>query len=226
MVVAGALLPAQRFDYFRRQCRFCLDLVLSFAHFVLDRQFHFRRYRRSDHLHYRGDHLYSRSDFSRQCRLYYFHHQFHFRLDLVLNLAHFVLDQRFHFRRYHRGDCWNTNFDVLWLIGKLRLGMTGVDMKANKLMVVFSALTKLLNMRQGKTEANDSYRRRFKDNVKKLVAADGCGCIVPKEAGTFADHDNPTKDGLKLVTKCIQFIICWIVVIYESTSFLWHNTAT
>ena len=101
----------------------------------------------------------------------------------------------------------NTDFDVLWLIGKLRLAIAGVDTKANKLMVVYNALTRLVNMRQGKTEANDNFRRRFKDNVKKLIAADGGNCILPKGAGTFADQDNPTNDELDDLCEKFQAII-------------------
>ena len=63
--------------------------------------------------------------------------------------------------------------DVIWLLEKLKFATVGIDETSNPEDNLHEILTTFLNMRQGDTEPDDDYLRRFRANSKTLDMAAG-----------------------------------------------------
>lgn len=64
-------------------------------------------------------------------------------------------------------------YDVLWLLENLKKLTSGIDVKANKHVVLHDKLLQFLTMRQGATESNDNYLKRYNSNLQTLELAGG-----------------------------------------------------
>ena len=71
--------------------------------------------------------------------------------------------------------------DLLWLLKKLKMAVAGLDEKANKYDIVYTALMIVVTMRQGETESNDDYLTRFKSNWETMMLIGGSHFFVSKE---------------------------------------------
>jgi len=56
----------------------------------------------------------------------------------------------------------SSKHDLIWLLEKIKQVTSGVDVKANRYVVLLSSLQNLLNMKQQDNESNDQYVERFK----------------------------------------------------------------
>ena len=89
------------------------------------------------------------------------------------------------------------DFDVIWLLEQLKKITSGIDVKLNKRAVLHEQLLTFLTMRQGATENNDDYMKRFTSNLQVLELAGGghilCSPTLMTKAGTA-----PTDDEIKV----------------------------
>ena len=85
------------------------------------------------------------------------------------------------------------SFDVIWLLEQLKKITSGIDVKLNKRAVLHDQLLTFLTMRQGATESNDDYVKRFTSNLQVLELAGGghilCSPTIMEKAGTTATDD-------------------------------------
>eukprot|EP00957_Ditylum_brightwellii_P058808 4458361-Ditylum_brightwellii.AAC.1 len=63
--------------------------------------------------------------------------------------------------------------DVIWLLESLKLATAGIDSKSNKYDYLIEAILMFLTMRQGDTESNDGFLKRFKANAQTPELAGG-----------------------------------------------------
>ena len=63
--------------------------------------------------------------------------------------------------------------DVIWLLEQLKLATSGIDNTTNKYDNLIETILTLFTMRQGDTESNDSFLKRFKSNVQSFELAGG-----------------------------------------------------
>ena len=83
--------------------------------------------------------------------------------------------------------------DVLWLLENLKKLTSGLDSKGNKRCNLFDALLAFITMRQGDTESDTSYMKRFRVNTDTLIAAGGQHIFCSPELMDAVDKDNPTE---------------------------------
>ena len=63
--------------------------------------------------------------------------------------------------------------DVIWLLEQLKLVTSGIDKTTDKYGNLIKTIMTLFTMRQGDTESNDGFLRRFKSNVQSFELAGG-----------------------------------------------------
>eukprot|EP00957_Ditylum_brightwellii_P091913 6998607-Ditylum_brightwellii.AAC.1 len=61
--------------------------------------------------------------------------------------------------------------DVIWLLENLKLATAGINSKSNKYDNFIEAILTVFTMRQGDTELNDGFLKRFKANAQTLELA-------------------------------------------------------
>ena len=93
----------------------------------------------------------------------------------------------------------DTDFDIVWLLTKIQLASTGIDLKANKILQYTEAAQTLFVMPQGETESNEEYKRRFEGNVDRVIAAKGTKILCPVSLGEYTDPNIPTEQELSML---------------------------
>ena len=86
----------------------------------------------------------------------------------------------------------DTGQDLLWLLEKLQALTSGLDNKSNKRCNLFDALYVLVTMKQGESESDTSYMKRFKVNLDTLYSAGGKHILCSPELVEAVDKDNIT----------------------------------
>jgi hypothetical protein len=85
----------------------------------------------------------------------------------------------------------NDEHDVLWLLSKLKEVTSGLDTKSNKRSNLHEAILVLFTMRQGESESDSSYMKRFEMNVETLITAGGRHILCSPELMDMV-NDDPT----------------------------------
>ena len=101
----------------------------------------------------------------------------------------------------------NNKQDVLWLMKKLKTLTSGLDNKSNKRCNLFDALYTLVTMRQGDTESDVSYMKRFQVNIDTLIAAGGGHILYSPELVDAKDKTSITEDEKTLEKSRFKAII-------------------
>ena len=83
------------------------------------------------------------------------------------------------------GDC-----DLLWLLERIKLESSGLDIKGNKRVNFFVLILRLFNFKQSKKMSNDEYYNQFMEHVSSLELAGG--------KGLFCNPVSPCAFSLKL----------------------------
>ena len=82
--------------------------------------------------------------------------------------------------------------DVIWLLVKIKLITAGLDSKTNKYDNIYEVMMTFLTMRQGETESNSDYLKRFKSNAETVKLMCGLDFFVSREVigkAFFSDDD-------------------------------------
>ena len=76
-----------------------------------------------------------------------------------------------------KGDAtWEENLDdhnSIWLLDKLKKALLGINPKANTRMTLVKAISSLVNTKQGGTESDNKFLKRFKSCIAVIELADG-----------------------------------------------------
>ena len=94
-------------------------------------------------------------------------------------------------------DQKNSSQDVLWLMEKLKKLTAGLDNKSNKRCNLFDALYALVTMKQGDTESDVGYMKRFRVNIDTLVSAGGKHILCSPELAEAQDQNDIKDDERK-----------------------------
>ena len=86
----------------------------------------------------------------------------------------------------------NSVQDVLWLFKTLQALTSGLDSKGNKRSNLFDALFGLITMKQGETESNSAYMKRFHVNLDTLISSGGKHILCSPELVEAIDKNNIT----------------------------------
>ena len=87
----------------------------------------------------------------------------------------------------------NDQHDVLWLLSKLKEVTSGLDTKSNKRSNLHEAILVLFTMRQGESENDSSYMKRFDINIETLITAGGKHILCSPEL-MEKEGDEPNKE--------------------------------
>ena len=90
-------------------------------------------------------------------------------------------------------DSKDAGQDILWLLEKLQSLTSGLDSKSNKRCNMFDALLAFVTMRQGDSESDSSYMKRFQVNCDTLFSAGGKHILCSPELIEAADPMNITE---------------------------------
>jgi len=81
----------------------------------------------------------------------------------------------------------------LWLLGTIKKIVSGLDEMAKK-HILHESLLKVLTMRQGCTESNAEYMKRFTTYLQTLDVAGGRHILCSPKIVDAVDTKNPTRD--------------------------------
>ena len=85
-------------------------------------------------------------------------------------------------------------YDALWIFEKVKLFSAGVDTKANPVLTLHEQLFSFLTMKQGQSESDDDYLKRFNSRVKNLELAGGAHIFCsPKTLGKDISLASPEE---------------------------------
>ena len=101
----------------------------------------------------------------------------------------------------------NLKQDVLWLLKTLKGLTSGLDNKSNKRCNLFDALYAFITMKQGETESDVNYMKRFHVNLDTLIAAGGKHILCSPELVQAQDKDKVTADEKKLEESRFKAIV-------------------
>ena len=87
----------------------------------------------------------------------------------------------------------NRKQDALWLMQKVKSLTSGLDNKSNKCCNLFDALFAFITMKQGETESDVSYMKRFRVNLDTLISSGGKHILYSPELVEAKDKSNITK---------------------------------
>ena len=103
------------------------------------------------------------------------------------------------------------SFDCIWLLKQCKMISAGVDAKANKHSTLVKALTALCNIRQGKTESNDSFRKRVDAYALTLKLSGGEHIMCSPTLIKASNKKEPTEDKIEVEEdkfKAMLMILC------------------
>ena len=97
--------------------------------------------------------------------------------------------------------------DCLWLLERIKIESSGLDIKGNKRVNFFVLILRLFNFKQGKKMSNDVYYNTFLEHVASLEAAGGEDIFCNTKIMKFLNLD-PTKiDDVKKESECFKAIM-------------------
>ena len=67
----------------------------------------------------------------------------------------------------------SSDFDTLWLLEKIKKTTAGVDTKANPALTLHEQMLIFMTTRQGQSESDDDYLRKFNSRLKNMILAGG-----------------------------------------------------
>jgi len=82
--------------------------------------------------------------------------------------------------------------DVLWLLKSLKSLTSGLDSKSNKRCNLFDAILAFITIRQGESESDSAYMKRFKVNLDTLLFAGGKHILCSPELADAVEKENIT----------------------------------
>jgi len=86
------------------------------------------------------------------------------------------------------------DFDVIWLLEKLKLASSGIDGRGNKHKILIDSMLKFLNICQNERESNDEFLRRFKTEAQTLSLTGGDHIFYSPTISTAVNKDDPTDE--------------------------------
>ena len=101
----------------------------------------------------------------------------------------------------------SSKHDLIWLLMKIKQVTSGVDVKANRHIVLLSSLLNLLNMRQQDNESNDHYVERFKANVHTVELARGGHIFCSHELLDLPEDQVPSEEQIQKEEEMFKAII-------------------
>ena len=87
----------------------------------------------------------------------------------------------------------NRSQDVLWLMQTVRQLTSGLDSKGNRRSNLFDALFGFITMKQGESESDSAYMKRFNVNCDTLVSAGGKHILCSPELADAIDKKNMSE---------------------------------
>ena len=100
----------------------------------------------------------------------------------------------------------SASFDALWLLKKLKVISSGVDVKANPTLTLYEQAILFFDTRQGTTESDDDYLVRFNSRCKNLELAGGghffCSAAILASEFDDASEENIEKTKEKFKAMC------------------------